>query len=151
MYICRICSESKQPGDFYEHAVNASGVGVCKACWRARVRLRRKLNPKVREYDRRRASEPKRRQVARITSDMWRDKNPSGYKAQNAANNAVRDGHLKKQPCAICGGLEVRGFHRDYSKPLEVVWLCAKCHCRLLASFPEIKALPGRAQRAEPA
>lgn len=140
MYICRICNESKQPGEFYAAAVNADGVGVCKSCWRARVRLRRRVNPKVQEYDRLRASQPKRRSAARATTIKWRAENPTGYKAQTAVGNAIRDGRLDKQPCATCGETRnVRGFHPDYSRPLEVTWLCAKCHCRLLASSPDIR------------
>jgi ribosomal protein S27AE len=66
-------------------------------------------------------------------------KNPAAYRAQNAVNNAVRDGKLKKEPCAICAASKVHAHHKDYSKPLEVVWLCARCHHRLHAIFPELE------------
>jgi ribosomal protein S27AE len=45
--------------------------------------------------------------------------------------NAIRDGKLKVQPCERCGyGVGVCGHHEDYSRPLEVVWLCGLCHGR---------------------
>lgn len=42
---------------------------------------------------------------------------------------AVRCGRLVRRPCEGCGADEnVQGHHDDYSKPLEVRWLCQKCH-----------------------
>ena len=49
-----------------------------------------------------------------------------------AFQNAVRTGMLKRpETCSDCGGQgKVDGHHEDYSKPLNVVWLCTKCHGR---------------------
>lgn len=95
---------------------------------------------------------PHRKQHMRSTAKRWREENPIAYRAHNAVNNAVRDGRLFKEPCAICGEAEVHAHHRDYSKPLDVVWLCAKCHHRLHAAFPEFegisKSVPEKPQSA---
>lgn len=40
----------------------------------------------------------------------------------------VKRGHIKKMPCEICGDEKSEGHHEDYSKPLEVIWLCRKHH-----------------------
>lgn len=53
-----------------------------------------------------------------------RERDPARYKAMYAANLAVRNGKLLKQPCKICGSLNVRAYHADYSKPLDVEWVC---------------------------
>jgi hypothetical protein len=41
----------------------------------------------------------------------------------------VNQGFLKRQPCEVCGTEEdVQAHHDDYSKPLDVRWLCRKHH-----------------------
>lgn len=101
-----------------------------------RIRL---TNPKVQEYDCERAKAPERKAKSREVSRQWRIDHPEAYKAQTAVNNAVRDGRLLKEPCAICGTEKhVHGHHRDYSRPLDVIWMCARCHHRVHATFPEL-------------
>ena len=42
---------------------------------------------------------------------------------------AVKLGVLTKGPCAVCGTTEeIQGHHTDYTKPLEVTWLCRLHH-----------------------
>jgi hypothetical protein len=49
-------------------------------------------------------------------------------KARTTASNAIRDGHLLRQPCEICGNAATDAHHEDYTKPLEVRWLCRAHH-----------------------
>jgi ribosomal protein S27AE len=44
------------------------------------------------------------------------------------ANTAQKRGQLIKQPCEKCGDPASQKHHENYSKPLEVRWLCARCH-----------------------
>ncbi len=133
MPVCVACGEKKPAGDFYQRDRS------CKECRKARVKLRARLNPAVQEYDRQRAKTPERREHIRATVARWNAENPLGYKAHYVATNAVRDGRLKKQLCLFCGRSDVHAHHRDYSKPLDVVWLCPQCHHRLHALGPEIQ------------
>lgn len=48
--------------------------------------------------------------------------------AQAALNHEVRHGRITKQPCEVCGALKVDAHHDDYSKPLNVRWLCRPHH-----------------------
>jgi ribosomal protein S27AE len=48
--------------------------------------------------------------------------------ARSTANVAVRRGVLKREPCSKCGEKIAEKHHHDYSKPLDVTWLCRKCH-----------------------
>lgn len=50
--------------------------------------------------------------------------------ARMTANRAIRQGKLVRQPCARCHAPKVDAHHEDYSKPLEVIWLCRTCHRR---------------------
>lgn len=59
-------------------------------------------------------------------------------KARSAIRDAVRYGKvIKPDRCGKCGNVPARGsdgrscihaHHHDYSKPLDVEWLCVKCH-----------------------
>ena len=46
-------------------------------------------------------------------------------------NTYLKRGKIKKQPCQVCGELKVEAHHDDYSKPLEIKWLCREHHIDL--------------------
>lgn len=50
--------------------------------------------------------------------------------AKNAAREAMRHGVLFRKPCDDCGNVKSEAHHPDYSKPLEVDWLCRRCHMK---------------------
>jgi hypothetical protein len=50
------------------------------------------------------------------------------YEARWIAKRAIKYGRLIKNPCEKCGGLKVDAHHDDYSRPLDVRWLCRKHH-----------------------
>ena len=68
------------------------------------------------------------RERVKAIKRAWAERNPEKRRAQVAVGNAVRDGRLQKEPCAVCGTEKVQAHHDDYSKPLEVTWLCASHH-----------------------
>jgi ribosomal protein S27AE len=49
--------------------------------------------------------------------------------ARHAVRYAVRVGKLQRQPCERCGAARVQAHHDDYTKKLDVRWLCSRCHC----------------------
>lgn len=59
-----------------------------------------------------------------------RENNPLRYKAYTIIRDAVRSGKIiKSDTCSKCdANTKIDGHHDDYSKPLEVVWLCRQCH-----------------------
>lgn len=62
----------------------------------------------------------------------WRTNNQEKNEAQRVLNYAVRKGEVIQQPCAICEYTKkVVGHHEDYSKPLDVIWLCPIHHSEI--------------------
>ena len=57
----------------------------------------------------------------------WRKRHPERSKAHKIVYVEVRARRLKKKKCK-CGKVKVEAHHEDYSKPLEVIWLCRKHH-----------------------
>jgi hypothetical protein len=53
---------------------------------------------------------------------------PEKHKARDAVKKAKKSGKLIPKPCLICGDEKVHAHHEDYSKPLDVKWMCVKCH-----------------------
>ena len=66
--------------------------------------------------------------ATRTNGIRQREKFPEKYAARQAVLVAVRSGALKRKPCEKCGATKVQAHHPDYSKPLEIVWLCEPCH-----------------------
>lgn len=62
----------------------------------------------------------------------WRDP-VAGYKARVRifTGLAMRLGVLIPKPCEVCATTNVQAHHPDYSKPLDVRWLCRVHHNKL--------------------
>ncbi len=128
---CDVCRIPKLLDEFYKHPDTSDGLAhLCKVCHRQRMVAHRRDNESVREYDRRRAKTPARRSHAAQVGKLWRQRHPDRYRAQNAVNNALRDGKIdRSDACQKCGAEKIlHAHHADYSRPLDVVWLCARCH-----------------------
>ena len=53
---------------------------------------------------------------------------PEKITARSAVSSALYHGKIRRKPCEVCGILKVEAHHDDYSKPLDVKWLCNKHH-----------------------
>lgn len=123
---CIKCRKEKSLTDFYKHACMTDGrLNKCIECCKNYAALRRIRSDELRIYERARYREGKKK----ANSAEWRKRNPEKYRAQNAVNNAIRDGKLVRQPCRVCGS-KAHAHHPDYDKPLEVDWLCPLHHAR---------------------
>lgn len=129
---CFKCLVEKPLSDFYRHRMMADGhLSKCRDCARADVTANRtKHKDKIREYDRERAALPHRQALRVRVTKQWKRDHPDWARAQQAANNAVRDGKLERlERCEGCNEtVRLDKHHPDYSKPLLVVWLCKPCH-----------------------
>lgn len=98
------------------------------------------------------------RAKVKLKNKIWRENNPDKYFAGKkrwrkkyktqfpeklAANNkvyyAVSHGLIKRPDhCEKCGTqCKPHGHHHDYSKPLEVIWVCQPCHKKIHAEMGE--------------
>lgn len=61
-------------------------------------------------------------------TQRYREKYPEKYLAHRLMRNAIRKKDIIPLPCEVCGKEKVEGHHEDYSKPLDIIWLCKKHH-----------------------
>lgn len=114
---------------------------ICVACLRIETSGYHKQNSgkrkaQQREYRSKHREEINRRQRERPRDKEWWSKYGKTIKgrAKEALYRAVKRGDIiKPNYCTECFALYsetrmVHGHHEDYSKPLEVIWLCSRCH-----------------------
>ena len=96
---------------------------------RREYRSRTEIKKKAQEYD----CNPvvKERRNGRMREYRKRPEVTVKIFARNYLNNALRDGRINKEPCALCGLEQAQGHHPDYNQPLLIVWLCRQCHSKL--------------------
>lgn len=130
--ICFKCKNKKELRLFYKHPKTADKhLNKCKLCTKKDVKKRYE-NPifrkRIEKYESERFKRPERKeQLARYRKEKNK-KFPNKYRARTKLNHAVRDGHIERLPCEKCGEPKSDGHHRDYRKPLDVKWLCRRCH-----------------------
>ncbi len=128
---CFKCEEVKPIEEFYRHPQMGDGhLGKCKECTKRDVKQRYQLVIEDRHaYEKNRNQEPERRSAMGDYRRQGRLRHPDRYKARTSVNNAVRDKKLVKDACCRCGSTNrVEAHHSDYSKPLDIDWVCFKCH-----------------------
>jgi hypothetical protein len=125
MKACFKCGAEKPLSEFYKHKMMADGhVNKCKECNKSDVAKHRVDNiDKIRGYDRGRGNRQPKEYLK-----QWRSDNPVKYKAHCMVNNQVRAGNLHRQDCEVCGDCNSVAHHDDYSKPLNVRWMCQAHH-----------------------
>lgn len=134
---CKTCGVVNNGSNFY-----ASNKTRCKECVRQAVQENRKANiDYYKAFEKTRAKLPHRIAARKayqkteaykkshfIANKKYLNEHPNRDLARNMVSNAIRDKKLFKLPCLICGEEKVEGHHPDYSRPLDVIWLCNKHH-----------------------
>ena len=137
MKICKKCgTEFEKPA--YRHSLLCAD---CNRAYHTEYRRNRKKagNPVVskqmskewmRAYHR---DYQKREDIRKILAERAKErlKNPHHRPkilARYRAKWAIATGRLIRQPCEKCGNPKTQAHHDDYSKPLDVRWLCVEHH-----------------------
>lgn len=144
MKACRDCGTLKPLTQYYRHPQMADGhLNKCKPCVKGRVKRHRMAHlEEIQKYDRYRSSLPKRRAAAkrrrqtateeqkkcsRRAKRAWARRNEHKRRAHRLLREALCKGAVIQGVCG-CGRLDTQAHHDDYSKPLDVIWLCSDCH-----------------------
>jgi len=64
---------------------------------------------------------------------------PNKDEAGRLATYALANGTLIKQPCEVCNSKKSEMHHADYSKPLEVMWLCKEHNEKWHTKHPKLE------------
>lgn len=115
---CPRCSIVKPAAAFYVSSKTSRLSAYCKDCtraqqckWAADNRARKlEINAKWR-----RRNSGRRRMMMEACNTLW---------------SAIRSGKVVRGTiCSTCGSSNrIEASHENYRKPLDVVWLCNKCH-----------------------
>lgn len=127
---CFKCKRVKPLSEFYKHPGMKDGrLNKCKDCNKKDVHWNYlKRRKQYAEYEKGRFQEPGRRVKTIEYQRKRRRLNEQQYKANGIVARALRSGKLSKQVCEMCEKVPAEAHHEDYSKPLDVVWLCRKHH-----------------------
>ncbi len=131
---CGSCLIEKEDKCFYKDASRSNGLSChCKDCIREQQRKSREADPEAaRRKNRLRYHRVKLTPQYRIRitrkQKLRRAVHPDKYKARRKVMHEIEMGRMVRGVCA-CGSTEnIQAHHEDYSKPMEVVWMCAVCH-----------------------
>lgn len=147
------CPKCKIYKRFSEYHHKSNGLGFyCKECHNEMNRKSHRKNNKDPEHyfnrlnrmtlsDAERKSNPLYVKTKRNTNPnkRYQRDNPEKCRAYNKVSYNLKRGYIIKEPCAICGELNVQAHHEDYSKPLDVVWLCKAHHMEIHRKFNTIR------------
>ena len=109
--------------------------------FRSQFKTNEEYNEYFRKYRARNAE--KLRAYNREYNKQWRkdngyhneinskDRYPEKEHARRMLRYAVKSGDVVKLVCQQCQSVKSQAHHLDYSKPLDVIWLCALCHRKL--------------------
>lgn len=149
--LCTHCQCVKPVSEFSRATRNRDGLYVhCKACKAAANRAWRAANPEKCKAHREaweaseagqayrriqvkppRSKSGKRYTTSRESRQAYLARNIQKRRAWRVLGRAVREGRISPWPvCAVptCAISETEAHHPDYSRPLDVVWLCREHH-----------------------
>jgi hypothetical protein len=110
MKICYKCKESKSLSDFYKDRTRLDGHNnCCKSCSAEREKLRVRTDHTYHQTN-------------------WKNRNLEKYEAHKKVKNGLRANIISKTACFVCGDSKVEAHHPDYSRPLDVIWMCRTHH-----------------------
>lgn len=127
---CSACRRWLSSDSFsFDRRVRSGLQKRCRECTTIYLREYRKREASaLAAKDRERSQRPERKEQAARADKKRRLQSPEKIAARKAVFRAIHSGKLQKERCAFCGSVNTQAHHPDYAKPLQVVWVCSKCH-----------------------
>ena len=142
-HTCKVCGVTSDAAEFYAGVTNR-----CKKCHKQKVKENRELksdyyreydakrfqeDPKVRERHKRYQGTEAGKAAMNESRQKWVATSPEKRAAHVILGNAVKNGLIAKPDfCSKCNKKEnsrkIHAHHHDYTKPVDVTWLCSQCH-----------------------
>ena len=160
MKICNKCKTEKPLEEFSRDRTRKDGYCyTCKDCMKAyqqsdkgkevdrRHRQSDKYKKSIKKYnqsDEGKEANRRYRQTdkGKKMDKRYAEKHPEKRAAQKKLQNFIATGKLQRGLCEVCGStIKIEGHHEDYSKALDVIWLCLKHH-RQVHTTPELLEAP---------
>ena len=127
---CCRCHKEKKEEYFYKDKSRKNGFyPACKECEASR---RLKRIDYLKDYYK------KHKKYFQKKWRYWHDTNRKQFNAVHKTGRSKRNGKITQEPCIVCGSLLTEAHHDDYSKPLDVIWLCLKHHIWLHRGLKEM-------------
>ena len=124
---CSKCGHIKELTEFGRHISHSDGC--CSSC----IVCERKgyfENLTIRKLSQRKYRKTNKGKAIMIAkANRYRKKYPQKERAKCLIAYAIKCCDIERQPCEVCKSTyKIEAHHPDYSKPLNVVWLCMKHH-----------------------
>jgi hypothetical protein len=135
---CPKCKKNLPICEYSKRSNRKSGIASrCKKCLKISDRMYRQVNRiRIAKYAK------KYRQINKDRILEYNKKHKPVTRLHSKAHWAVRSslirGLIRKEPCKYCGDLGTEAHHSDYSKPLDILWVCKKHHRRIHANGLEV-------------
>jgi len=148
MASCRKCGVEKPMEDMKKERLSQRQNPICKECHNANYRAyasanRERVRQQKIDSNKRHRDELRERARKKAAADSVKVKraaynalyyieNRQKFRAHYEVAKAIKNGTLvRPETCEHCGSEEkIEGSHTDYSRPLDVEWLCPPCHRR---------------------
>ena len=127
--ICTKCNQKLSIECFRKDAKGVFGRQArCRACRSADDKLitydhEKRKAAKIRYYNSEKGIAERKRRQDRIRGS-------EKIVAHSMVAYAIKTGRLIPKSCELCGAENSDAHHDDYSKPLDVIWLCRKHHAK---------------------
>jgi len=129
--MCNHCKIRKPENEFYKmHRCLNDLSFICKKCDRKRTEEYRSNN---RHIIRERFKKWRNKNKDKINAyqKLYQLKNKERINVRATVYRAIKLKKIIRKNCSVCNEKKSEAHHEDYSKPLDIIWLCRLHHAQI--------------------